>query len=84
MIGVCFVEQGMSDQAAGWYRKALASETLTPEAKLALRYDLASALELSGDVQEAEDVLTKIASANPAYRDVSDRLSSIHAQRQAN
>jgi len=77
MIAVCYVEQGISDQAAGWYRKALTAPDLTPEAKLALRYDLASALESAGDVGEAAEVFTEIATDDPAFRDVSTRLEQL-------
>jgi tetratricopeptide (TPR) repeat protein len=84
MIGVCYLEQGMSVQATEWYRKAMTAPGLTPEGMNALRYDLASALEAAGEVAEAESMFSEITSSDPSFRDVADRLIAISAQRQAN
>jgi tetratricopeptide (TPR) repeat protein len=84
MIGVCYVEQGMWSQAAEWYRKALEMPDLAEEARLALRYDLASTLASSGENDQAVSLFEEIAAADPAYRDVTARLSSLSNQRQVN
>jgi pilus assembly protein FimV len=84
MIGVCYVEQGMWGQAAEWYQKALDTPNLAEEARLALRYDLASALASSGEHDQAMSLFESIAAADPAYRDVTARLSSLADERRVN
>jgi tetratricopeptide (TPR) repeat protein len=84
MIGVCYLDQGMAGQAAEWYGKALTAPDLTPEAKLALRYDLASALEQAGESVQAQGLFEEIAEHSPEFRDVTDRLGSSDGQQQVN
>jgi tetratricopeptide (TPR) repeat protein len=80
MIGVCYMDQGMWSQAAEWYQKALGAPDLTPEAQLALRYDLAASLESAGEVQRAMGLYQEVVELNPAYRDVSTRLDELSQQ----
>ena len=84
MIGVCYLEQGLFEQAAQWYRKALSAPDLTPDTKLALLYDLGSSLEAGGDEGEAVSVYSEVASVDPGFRDVTDRLEDLRQQSQAN
>jgi pilus assembly protein FimV len=83
-IGVCYQEQGMWTEAAEWYQKALVAPDISSEARVGLRYDLAAAYQSAGDVDQAADIFEEIAATNPSYRDVSDRLSNLSQQRQAN
>jgi len=84
MIAVCYLEQGMADQAAEWYRKALAAPTLNRDTALALRYDLAAALEMAGDPAQATEVYGEIRTADPAYRDVAQRIRQLAGHSQVN
>jgi tetratricopeptide (TPR) repeat protein len=84
MIGVCYLEQGMADQAAEWYRRALEYDELPDESRLALRYDLATALEMAGDVDQAIEHFETVAAASPGYRDTTQRLNHLGTQRRAN
>jgi pilus assembly protein FimV len=84
MIGVCYVEQGLWDQAASWYGKALEATELTQGSTLALRYDLANALEGSGDLEQAAMLFSQIHSEDPTFRDVTQRINLLTDQRQAN
>jgi tetratricopeptide (TPR) repeat protein len=77
MIGVCYVEQGMYDQAAEWYSKALESPEVADDARIALRYDLASALEMAGDTRGASELWDQIAALAPDYRDVASRRAAL-------
>ncbi|PWB76365.1 MAG: hypothetical protein C3F15_05450 [Holophagae bacterium] len=77
MVGMCFMEQGMWGQAADWYQKALGAPNLTPEAQLALRYDLAASLESAGDVDRAVGLYQEVVAQSPDYRDVSMRLNAL-------
>jgi pilus assembly protein FimV len=83
-IGVCYQEQGMWTEAVEWYQKALVAPDIAAEARVGLRYDLAAAYQSAGDVDQAADIFEEIAATDPSYRDVSDRLSSLSQQRQAN
>jgi tetratricopeptide (TPR) repeat protein len=83
-IGVCYQEQGMWSEAAEWYQKALVAPDITPEARLGLRYDLASAYQSAGDVEQAAGIFEEIVASDSSYRDSADRLASLSQQRQAN
>jgi tetratricopeptide (TPR) repeat protein len=83
-IGVCYQEQGMWSEAAEWYQKALVAPEITPEARLGLRYDLASAYQSAGDVEQAVGIFEEIVASDSSYRDVADRLANLSQQRQAN
>jgi tetratricopeptide (TPR) repeat protein len=85
MIGVCANELGRHHDAAAWYQKALVAPDLSIEARTALRYELASALEKTGEIDQAVGLFEEIQSHDPAYRDVGARLASLsQQQRQIN
>jgi tetratricopeptide (TPR) repeat protein len=84
IIGLCYQEQGMWSEAASWYQKALVAPDISEDARLGLRYDLAVAYEAAGDDEQALGIFAEILAADPAYRDVSNRLSNLSEQRQAN
>jgi tetratricopeptide (TPR) repeat protein len=88
MIGVCYLEMGMPQQAAEWYRKALTLESMTQDDRLGILYDLGSALETAGEIEEAYATFSEILAINPAFRDVQVRLKQLDAssgsQRQVN
>jgi tetratricopeptide (TPR) repeat protein len=84
IIGVCYQEQGMWSEAAEWYQKALVDTELNEEARLGLRYDLASSYEALGDIDQAVSIFGEMAAAAPEYRDVCERLSALSQHRQAN
>jgi tetratricopeptide (TPR) repeat protein len=84
IIGVCYQEQGMWSEAAEWYQKALVNTELNEEARLGLRYDLASSYEALGEIDQAVGILEELVASDPEYRDVSDRLSALSQHRQAN
>jgi tetratricopeptide (TPR) repeat protein len=77
MVGMCYMEQGMWGQAADWFQKALGAPNLTPEAQLALRYDLAASLESAGDLDRAVGLYQEVVALSPDYRDVSTRLDAL-------
>jgi tetratricopeptide (TPR) repeat protein len=83
-IGVCYQEQGMWSEAAEWYQKALVAPDITAEARIGLRYDLASAYQSAGDLGQAVVIFEEIASVDASYRDVAERLSNLGQERQAN
>ncbi len=85
MIGVCASDLGRFDEAAAWYQKALVAPDLSPDARTALRYELALAFENSGEIEQAAGLFADIRDHDPAYRDVSNRLAALsQQQRQVN
>jgi tetratricopeptide (TPR) repeat protein len=85
MIGVCATELGKFEEAAEWYQKALVAPDLTADARTALRYELASALENTGEIEQAVRLFEEIRNHDPAYRDVGARLAALgEQQRQIN
>jgi len=84
MIGVCANDLGRFDESASWYQKALVAPDLTPDARTALRYELASAFERTGKIDQAVDLLVEIQHHDPEFRDVGIRLAALSEQRQAN
>jgi pilus assembly protein FimV len=85
MIGVCCNDLGRHGEAAEWYQKALVAPDLSVEARTALRYELASSFERTGDIAQAVNLFEEILAHDPSYRDVSTRLSSLaQQQRQVN
>ncbi len=84
MIGVCYIEQGMWDQAAGWYQRALQGPALSAETILALKYELANCLEGSGDYGGAAEFFEEVKLENPDFRDVTSRVDGLAGHLQAN
>lgn len=84
MIGVCANELGRFDDAAEWYQKALVAPDLSDDARTALRYELATAFERTGEIDQAIDLFSEIHGNDPAYRDVSVKLAQLTLQRQVN
>ncbi len=84
MIGLCYMEQGLAEDAAEWYRRALSFDQITDDARLGVLYDLGSALEQAGNVAEAAEAFHEILEASPAYRDAAERLQHLDSLRQAN
>ncbi len=84
MIGMCYLEQGLPEQGAQWYRKAMEAPDLGEDGRRALQYDLAVSLEFSGDIEQAVSLYEEIAAAVPGYRDVASRLVELQRQRHVN
>ncbi len=77
-IGFCFFNKGWLPDAIDVYTKAINSYELKDDAVgKELRYNLARAYEEQGDMQKALDVYRKIAQADFAYKDVSQRVEKL-------
>jgi tetratricopeptide (TPR) repeat protein len=79
MIGACYMEKGLPEQAAEWYDRALKAPGLPPEAELGLRYELGRTQEAAGNPGAALAHYAEVLAINPAFRDVVDRVSRLQA-----
>ncbi len=84
MVGVCYIDQGLWDQAAGWYQRALEAPDLPAEIRLGLKYELANCLEGSGDYGGASEFFEQIKQEAPTFRDVTARIVGLAGHLQAN
>jgi tetratricopeptide (TPR) repeat protein len=79
MLGLCHWERGESEEAIRWYRAAL--DAPGEEVPLSgLRYELALKLEESGDARGAYDLLSRIFTDEPGYRDVGRRVAELRSK----
>jgi pilus assembly protein FimV len=77
MLGLSFMDKGEPKVASLWYQRALQVPGLEEESILALRYDLAMALESAGESDAALDSFRQVYAANIDYRDVADRIATL-------
>jgi tetratricopeptide (TPR) repeat protein len=77
LLALSFMDKGQPKIASLWYRRALDIPGLDQESIIALRYDLAVALEASGDSKSALDSFQQVYAMNIDYRDVSERILAL-------
>jgi tetratricopeptide (TPR) repeat protein len=77
MIGSCYLEHGLPEQAAEWYARALTMPGVTPEVQVGLRYELGRAHEANGNLDGALASFGEVLAVNPAFRDVVDRVARL-------
>jgi tetratricopeptide (TPR) repeat protein len=77
MLGHCLTQKGMPRAAVLWFKRALAIPQLSEDESQALRYDLATAYELSGDIDRAIDTFSEVYGVDVAYRGVAERLREL-------
>lgn len=79
LLGHCFMEKQMPNLALMWFRRAMETKNLNEEEVQGLRYELANALEMGGDKDQAIEYFEKVYADNVDYRDVSERLQRLQA-----
>jgi tetratricopeptide (TPR) repeat protein len=77
MLGHCLTQKGMPRAAVLWFKRALAIHDLSEDESQALRYDLATAYELSGDIDRAIDTFSEVYGVDVSYRGVAERLREL-------
>jgi tetratricopeptide (TPR) repeat protein len=84
LIGMCYLKTGAVDLAIEEFLKGLSIPNQRPEQYRGLKYELASAYEISGEVENAISLYTEIFEEDPSFREVSPKLKSLSmSQRQA-
>jgi len=81
LLGLSFMEKGQPSIAAMWYERGLRLPDLDQETRLALRYDLGVAQDLSGDSAAALKSFSEVYGTNIDYRDVAERLAALEKAR---
>jgi tetratricopeptide (TPR) repeat protein len=81
MLGICFLEKGMPKLAVKWFEKGLQAQGRSEAEYQGLRYDLANALQASGEVDRALETFTELYGQNARFRDVEDRVRQLSASR---
>lgn len=75
--GLCWRDKGDLPAAEHAFKQGLSLPTISTEALLNLKYELAMLYELSGRTGEAISLYSEILNSNIYFRDVSDRLSNL-------
>jgi tetratricopeptide (TPR) repeat protein len=68
MLGICFLEKGMPEVAISWFERGLEAPGRSEEEYLGLRLELARALEVAGNREQALDALMDLRVALEARR----------------
>jgi pilus assembly protein FimV len=77
LLAISFMDKGEPKISALWYQRALDMPGLDQEAVMALRYDLALALDMAGEADAALDSFRQVYAMNIDYRDVADRIATL-------
>jgi len=77
LLALSFMDKNEPKIASFWYQRALEMPGLDQEAVMALRYDLALALDLAGEADAALDSFRQVYAMNIDYRDVADRIATL-------
>jgi tetratricopeptide (TPR) repeat protein len=79
MLGLCFLEKGMPEIAIKWFEKGLDVPGRSEEEHQGLRYDLAQAHEIAGNIERALGLYMDIYHVNARFRDVKERVRELQA-----
>jgi tetratricopeptide (TPR) repeat protein len=77
LLAISFMDKGEPKIASLWYQRALDMPGLDQEAVMALRYDMALALDVAGEANAALDSFRQVYAMNIDYRDVADRIATL-------
>lgn len=80
MLAMCHRDRQEQDLSAEWYRKAIELPGGDAAARNGLRYELAEVLLESGDDDGALGLFREVHAADPAFRDVGERVAQLEAR----
>ncbi|HEX6125093.1 MAG TPA: tetratricopeptide repeat protein [Pyrinomonadaceae bacterium] len=81
LLGHCFMQKAMPNLALTWYQRALETPGLGDEEKQGIWYELASAYEAEGDMENAGRYFEQVYAENIDFRDVSERVKNVSVSR---
>ncbi|MGB7924922.1 MAG: tetratricopeptide repeat protein [Pyrinomonadaceae bacterium] len=81
LLGHCFIQKGMPRLAVMWFKKGLDAPGHTEDEYQALRFELGTAYEQMGELDQAIDVFSEVYGINVSYRGVADKLRDLQAQK---
>lgn len=81
LLGHCFMQKAMPNLALTWYLRALETPGLGDEEKQGIWYELASAYEAEGDMENAGRYFEQVYAENIDFRDVSERVKNMTVSR---
>jgi tetratricopeptide (TPR) repeat protein len=77
MLGLCFVEKGMPKLAVKWYQRGLETGGFTEEEYQGLKYEMAQACEVMGDLEKALEFYQEVYVVNAGYRNVAKKVKEL-------
>jgi hypothetical protein len=77
LLAHCFLEKNLPELAVKWLQNGLKAPGLDQEGEMALRYEIGSAQEASGQKAAALESFMQVYALNIDYRDVADRIRSL-------
>ena len=75
------MQQNLPEAAALWFKKGLVAPGHSEDEYQALRYELASAYEQMGDVEQAKQLYTEVYGVDVSYREVADKLRELNRKK---
>lgn len=80
LIGLCYMAKGRPELAVQELMQGLALSGFPPEEYRGLKYDLATAYEVLGDLQRALTILQELEKEDPRLRDVAARIRDLRGR----
>lgn len=77
MLGICYMEKALYPLAVNTFDGALKKMQAKDESYWALKYELAAAKEMNGDLQEAMNLYTEVYGWNARFRDVTEKVGRL-------
>ena len=77
MLGLSFIEKGLPKLAVKWYQRGLEQPGITEEEYQGLRFDLAQAYEITGEVDQALEAYQEVYGMNASYRNVAKKIKEL-------
>lgn len=81
LLGHCFMQKGMPRPAVMWFKRGLDAPGHTEDEYQALRYELGTAYEQMGDLEQAIDTFSEVYGVNVSYRGVAEKLRELQSQK---
>ena len=77
MIAMCYKDKGLYDNAIAEYKKVLGVITKADDSYLEVQYTVAEILEKQKTLMQAKAIYEEIASINPSFKNVQQKLSAM-------